>query len=71
MPLIRRVYNFGDAIGVTLPKSWLDEIKRRTGREIKEVLMSVNEKIVIEAYLPPENPKEEPKKEAVEVEEIF
>jgi antitoxin component of MazEF toxin-antitoxin module len=71
MPLIRRVYNFGnEAIGVTLPKSWFDEIERRTGKKIQEVLMSVNEKIVIEPYIPPK--EEQPKKEkAKQVEEVF
>jgi len=69
MPLIRRVYNFGEAIGVTLPKSWFDEIERRTGKKIREVLMSVNEKIVIEPYIPPK--EETPKNGKSKPVEIF
>ena len=48
MPLIRKVTRFSDGTKfITLPKSWVIEVEKRTGKELKEVYMYVGETIVV------------------------
>lgn len=52
MPIIRKVTTVGDARGITLPKSWLDWIKREYGVELKEVLVEIDNELKIIPLLP-------------------
>jgi hypothetical protein len=77
MPILRKIIRWASngAYLVSVPKSWLDEIEARLGRQIEKVSMEVNEVITIKPYIPPEEPpkKEEVKTKPIEVEpeEIF
>lgn len=43
MPIIRKVTTVGAARGITLPKSWIDYIERKTGEKLTEVLLEIND----------------------------
>jgi antitoxin component of MazEF toxin-antitoxin module len=50
MPIIRKIVTVGSSRGVTLPKSWLDNVERSCG-PITTVAMEINGKIVLEPIL--------------------
>ncbi len=58
MPLIRKVIQIGTSKGVTLPKSWLEFYKEKTGQEIKEVTIEVNSFLKIQPYTKHEEEEE-------------
>ena len=49
MPIIRKIFRISTSRAITLPKSWMDYLERECGREIREVAIEVNRKLVIEA----------------------
>ena len=52
MPIIRKVIQVGTSKAVSLPKSWLDWLKREYGVEITEVAVEVNHVLTIQPILP-------------------
>lgn len=52
MPLIRKVIQVGTSKAVSLPKSWLELIERKTGKTIKEVAVEVDGVLTIQPILP-------------------
>lgn len=58
MPIIRRVIAFGDSKAVTLPKSWIEEIERRTGQKIRELALEVNGSILVSPIFEKQEVKE-------------
>lgn len=52
-PIIRKIIDVGKTSkGVTLPKSWLENFERETGKKITEVAMEVNGSLTIQPILP-------------------
>lgn len=52
-PIIRKIIDVGKTSkGVTLPKSWLENFERETGKKITEVAMEVNGNLTIQPILP-------------------
>jgi antitoxin component of MazEF toxin-antitoxin module len=51
MPLIRKVVRIGNSKAVFLPKTWLEYYESMLGREVKLVVMEVDEKIEIKPYV--------------------
>jgi hypothetical protein len=48
MPLIRKVIKHPDGTRlITLPKSWVGDVERKTGKPLKEIYMDVGEVIVV------------------------
>jgi len=54
VPLIQKVIRIGDSRAVTIPKSWLEQIERETGKKVKEVAVEVNGVLTIKPILPKE-----------------
>jgi antitoxin component of MazEF toxin-antitoxin module len=54
MPIIRKLIKVGDSKAVTIPSSWIEEIERRTGKPITEVMMELNGAITIYVEEQPE-----------------
>lgn len=53
MPLIRKIIDVGKTSkGVILPKSWLNNFERETGKQIKEVAVEVNGALTIQPIIP-------------------
>ena len=53
MPLIRKIIDVGKTSkGVILPKSWLQNFERETGKTITEVTVEVNGVLTIQPILP-------------------
>ena len=46
MQQIRKVIVVGNSKGITLPKAWLDFRRREDGRELKEVLMNIDDTLI-------------------------
>jgi antitoxin component of MazEF toxin-antitoxin module len=59
MPIIRKIRKTGDSHSITLPKSWLDWIKRETGETPTEVAMEVNDILKVTPIIQKEPPKDE------------
>jgi hypothetical protein len=52
-PIIRKIIDVGKTSkGITLPKSWLENFERETGKQITEVAMEVNGGLTIQPILP-------------------
>jgi hypothetical protein len=52
-PIIRKIIDVGKTSkGITLPKSWLENFERETGKQITEVAMEVNGSLTIQPILP-------------------
>jgi antitoxin component of MazEF toxin-antitoxin module len=49
MPLIRKLVDIGSARGVTLPKSWIDNLEKTNGK-LLEVAMDINGSITISPH---------------------
>ncbi|MEM2026383.1 MAG: hypothetical protein QXT30_01295 [Candidatus Bathyarchaeia archaeon] len=54
MPIIRKITYVGKARGISLPKQWLDWLRREYGIEIREVLLEIDREIRIIPYIPKE-----------------
>jgi len=54
MPITRKVMTIGGSKGITLPKSWLDFLEKKHGKQIKEVAIEVDNKLIIEPIIPEE-----------------
>jgi len=54
LPIIRKITYVGAARGISLPKSWLDWIRREYGVELKEVLIEINRELRVIPVLPKE-----------------
>lgn len=52
MPIIRKIIQLGTSKAVSLPKTWLDWIKREYGIEVTEVAMEVNHVIILQPVIP-------------------
>jgi antitoxin component of MazEF toxin-antitoxin module len=57
MPIVRKVVTVGASRGVTLPKSWIENIERESGRPMTEIAMEIDRKITIEPILKKERKK--------------
>lgn len=51
MPIIRKVIQVGTSKAVSLPKSWLEWLKREYGVEVTEVAVEVNRVLTIQPIL--------------------
>ena len=53
MPLIRKIIAVGKTSkGVILPKSWLENFERETGKTIEHVTVEVNGVLTIQPIIP-------------------
>lgn len=52
MPIIRKVFHVGNAQAISLPKQWLDWLKREYGVEIREVLIEIDQELRIIPFIP-------------------
>lgn len=57
MPIIRKVIQVGSSRAVTIPKSWLEYLRKETGAEITEVAIEVNRVLKVSPILPAESKK--------------
>lgn len=42
MPIIRKLVQVGGSKAVTIPKSWIDDIERKTGQKLTELAVEIN-----------------------------
>jgi len=47
MGIERKLITVGNSLAVTIPKGWLDDIKRKHGHPIEKVVMEISDIIVI------------------------
>jgi hypothetical protein len=52
MPIIRKVIDVGASKAVTIPKSWLDYYRDKTGHSIQKVTIEVNNVLQIAPFFP-------------------
>ena len=52
MPIIRKVIDVGASKAVTIPKSWLDYYREKTGQPILKVTIEVNNVLQIAPFFP-------------------
>lgn len=45
--IIRKVGKYGN---LTLPKFWIEQIERKTGKPLREVIVETNDKLIIHPY---------------------
>jgi antitoxin component of MazEF toxin-antitoxin module len=50
MPFIRKVVRIGNMRGATFPKSWIEEIERKEGKELRKVSVEINGSITFTPY---------------------
>jgi antitoxin component of MazEF toxin-antitoxin module len=52
LPITRKIIRVGTTSrGICLPKSWLDFIEKKTGKQVQEVAIEVNENLLISPIL--------------------
>jgi len=56
MPILRKLTTVGDARGITLPKSWIENAEREAGRKITDIALEINGQITLKPVF--EKPKE-------------
>jgi antitoxin component of MazEF toxin-antitoxin module len=42
MPIIRKLVQVGGSQGVTIPKSWIENVERQTGQKLTELAIEIN-----------------------------
>jgi antitoxin component of MazEF toxin-antitoxin module len=42
LPIIRKLVQVGGSQGVTIPKSWIENIERQTGKKLTELAIEIN-----------------------------
>jgi len=47
MPILRKIVKIGNSKGISFPKSWIDCIEQETGRELKEVLVEIDNNLIV------------------------
>lgn len=52
MPIIRKITTVGAARGISLPKDWLEWLRREYGVEIREVLLEIDREIRVIPVVP-------------------
>ncbi|MEM0489469.1 MAG: hypothetical protein QW805_05935 [Candidatus Bathyarchaeia archaeon] len=63
MPILRKITTVGASRGISLPKDWLEWLKREYGAEIREVLLEINREIRVIPVIPKRTAEREEKNE--------
>ena len=58
MPILRKLTTVGDARGITLPKSWIDNAEAESGKKIVAIALEVDRVIKLEPVFEKKNEME-------------